>query len=218
MSARLSLFHCHAWPSFFILQSQSLTSTSQPWSLSDTVIGKRTGTTPQFQSKTRDSIVHNMPTLRSLRSLSYLCGLSMIKKNKIVNSLMWSSCMSRNEKKMVHLCRSITLSDAFEEIKLMGLHLIALAVWCLLLLWALCESLCIKGLTVCIWIDMLSSFMQSTMLHGTKCIWNSISAHNSKRIYNSTTSMNGPHEQPHQGLKTVWVASSLKPCYNMQHA
>ena len=130
MSARLSLFHGYAWPSFFILPSQSLTSTSQPWSLSDNIIGKRIGTTPQFQSKTRDSIVHNMPTLRSLRSLSYLCGLSMIKKNKIVNSLMWSSCMSRNEKKMVHLCRSITLSDAFEEIKLMGLYPIALAVYC----------------------------------------------------------------------------------------
>ena len=95
VSTRLSLFHGHAWPSFFILPSQSLTSTSQPWSLSDNIIGKRIGTTPQFQSKTRDSIMHSIPTLRSLRSLSYPCGLLVIKK--IVNSLMWSSCMSRNE-------------------------------------------------------------------------------------------------------------------------
>ena len=100
--------------------------------------------------------------------------------------------MSRNEQKeMVHLCRSLTLSNAPKEIKLMGLYPIVLAVRCLLLLWAFCESPCIKGLTVCIWADMLSSFMQSAMLQGTKCIWNSISAHNSKGIYSSTATMNG---------------------------
>ena len=56
--------------------------------------------------------------------------------------------MSRNEQKeMVHLCRSLTLSNAPKEIKLMGLYPIVLAVRCLLLLWAFCESPCIKGLT-----------------------------------------------------------------------
>ena len=78
--------------------------------------------------------MHNMPTLKSSSSLSYLCGLSMIKK-KNVNSLMWSSCMSRNEQKeIVHLYRSLTLSNAPKEIKLMELYPIALAIWCLLLL------------------------------------------------------------------------------------
>ena len=80
VSTRLSLFHGHAWPSFFIFPSQSRTSTSQPRSLSVTVLGKRTETTPQFQSKIRDSIMHNMPTLKSSCSLSYLCGLLVIKK------------------------------------------------------------------------------------------------------------------------------------------
>ena len=48
---------------------------------------------------------------------------------QIVNSLMWSSCMLRNEQKeMVHLYRSLTLSDAPKEIKLMGLYPIALGV------------------------------------------------------------------------------------------
>ena len=48
---------------------------------------------------------------------------------QIVNSLMWSSCMLRNEQKeMVHLYRSLTLSDAPKEIKLMGLYPMALAV------------------------------------------------------------------------------------------
>ena len=132
---------------------------------------------------------------------------------------MWSSCMSRNEQKeMVHLCRSLTLSNAPKEIKLMGLYPIVLAVRCLLLLWAFCESPCIKGLTVCIWADMLSFFIQSTMLQRTKCIWNSISAHNSKGIYNSNSTMNGLHQQLHKGLKTGWFASSLKPHYSMQHA
>ena len=73
-------FHGHAWPSFFIIPSQSLTSTSQPLSLSDTVIRKKTGTTTQFQSKTKDSIMHSMPTLRSIRSLSYPCRLLVIKR------------------------------------------------------------------------------------------------------------------------------------------
>ena len=192
VSARLSLFHGYAWPSFFILPSQSLTLTSQPWSLSDTIIGKRIGTSPQFQSKTRDSIMHSMPTLRSLRSLSYSCGLSVIKKKNCELIDVEFMHVAKWTKKMVHLCKSLTLLDASKEIKLMGLYPIALIVWCLLLLWALCESLYIKRSTVCIWTDMLSFFMQSAMLQGTKCIWNSILAHNSKS-YSSVAAMNGLH-------------------------